>query len=83
MPLFQIAYWAHGAASWRPFTGAIEAESAREAIEKVDPPAAGRYRVVGFGSGTTEGVFRVTLARHDCTLIEPESAHLRALRKPP
>jgi hypothetical protein len=83
MPLFQIAYWAHGAASWRPFTGAVEAESPREAIEKVDPPAAGRYRVVGYGPGATEGVFRVSLARHDRTLIEAEPPHLRALRRPP
>ena len=83
MPVFQIAYWAHGAASWRPFTGAVEAASAREAIEKVDPPAAGRYRVAAFGSGATAGVFQVSLTHDDGTLIEAESIQLRALRKAP
>jgi hypothetical protein len=73
MPLFQIAYWAHNASAWRPFTGAVEARSAKEAIEKVDPPAAGHYRVAAFGSGATAGLFRVTLTRDDGTLIEVEA----------
>lgn len=83
MPLFQIAYWAHSSSSWRPFTGAVEAESAKQAIEKVDPPAAGHYRVATFGSGVTAGLFRVTLTRNDDTLIEVEAVQLQALRKPP
>jgi len=83
MSLFQVAYWAHNASAWRPFTGAIEAESAGEAIEKVDPPAAGHYRVVACGTGATVGLFRVTLTDRDDTRIEVETLHLRALRRPP
>lgn len=83
MPVFQIAYWAHSASGWKPFTGAIDAESAREAIEKVNPPAAGRYRVSAFDSGVTAGLFQVSFARDDRMLIEVETPQLRALREPP
>ena len=83
MPLFQIAYWAPNASAWRPFTGAVEAESAKAAIEKVDPPAAGHYRVATFGSGATAGLFRVTLARNDRTLIEVETPQVHTLRSLP
>jgi hypothetical protein len=70
MPRFQICYWAYDAAPWKPFGGTVEASSAREAIEKVDPQAVGRYRVAPVGMDGSPSLFRVHLAAHECELIE-------------
>lgn len=70
MSRFQVSYWTHDA-TWRPFTPPVEAGSAREAIEKVDPRAAGRYRVTAIETKETVGLFRITLgSRDECELVE-------------
>jgi len=70
MSRFQISYWSH-TDTWRPFTAPVEAASAREAIERVGPRAAGRYRVTAVETRETVGLFRITLSSHDeCELIE-------------
>lgn len=70
MSHFQISYWCH-TATWQPFSAPVEAASAREAIEKVDPRAAGRYRVTAVETEETVGLFRITLgSRDECELIE-------------
>ena len=69
MPHFHIAYWASNAAPWRVFKR-VEAESARKAIERADPQAAGRYRVTLEGSDQTAGLFRISLSNGSCELHE-------------
>lgn len=69
MPHFHIAYWASNAAPWKVFKK-VEAESAREAIERSDPQAAGRYRVTVDDSDQTAGLFRISLRAGRCELHE-------------
>ena len=69
MPHFHIAYWALHAAPWRVFKK-VEAKSAREAIERAAPQAAGRYRVTVDGSGQTAGLFRISVRDGRCELRE-------------
>jgi hypothetical protein len=69
MPHFHIAYWASNAAPWKVFKR-VEAESAREAMERAGPQAAGRYRVTVDGSDQTAGLFRISLGTGRCELLE-------------
>jgi len=70
MPRFQISYWAHDS-SWRPFAAPVEADSARAAIERVGPRAAGGYRVTALDTEGATGLFWVSLgSRDECKLTE-------------